>query len=507
MDKKTFLENFGVIADAPNGIQQLREIVLSLATKGKLLNANSGNQQNIQWDLEDLRLDAARLWGKDYIDDSPKHWSVIPMARLGKWGSGGTPKKGNSGYYGGTIPWLIIGDLNDGLVESASSMITQKAVDESSATMIPKGSVLIAMYGSIGKAGINTMSCTTNQAIAHCLPDEEVISAKYMLQLVLGLRSQLFTQARGLAQQNISQTVLKHLMVSIPPLLEQEKIVAKVDELMALCDELEAEKAKRETLRTAARASAIDAISSATTPEELSDAWSRISNNWDAIADSPESIEGLKLLINDLAITGALNSHFETGSSSWPTVSVGEISEVSYGYTESAKTDEVGPKFLRITDIKENGVNWDSVPYCVVSQQDEAKHLLQTGDLVFARTGATTGKSYLIDNPPRAVSASYLIRLRPDRARVLPRYLSLYFQTGKYWIQVKAGTSGTAQGGVNSTKLKEMTMSLPSFSDQELIVAKVDELLALCDELEVNLNLRSEIESAFVGASSQLLTV
>jgi type I restriction enzyme S subunit len=540
VDKKTFLENFGVIAEAPNGIQQLREIVLSLAMKGKLVNAKPGKEQNIQCDLEALRLDASRLWGHDYIADSPNHWSVIPMARLGKWGSGGTPKKGNADYYGGTIPWLVIGDLNDGLVESASSMITQKAVDESSATLIPKGAVLIAMYGSIGKAGITSIACTTNQAIAHCLPDEKVISAKYMLQLVLGLRSRLFTQARGLAQQNISQTVLKHLMLSVPPISEQEKIVAKVDELMALCDELEAEKTKQEALRSAARDSAIDAISVSTTPEELSAAWSRISNNWEVVCDSSKSVDRLRSLIVSLGVSGRLADCSESsGDVSSLIKSMAESKATALSELRRADKDFIQHESPRILDFPQYWAQGYLGEFCLVvmgnsppgdSYRDtegdgvplingpvefsanplgntlktkfttSPTYMCKQNDMLVCVRGATTGRTNIAGFDACIGRGVALVRAWESQSFVN----LIMWNVG---AQLLAAGKGTTFPSISYQDIAGLHVGIPPLAEQERIVAKVSELLGYCDQIEGQLRLRSEIESRFAGASSQLQTI
>ena len=186
------------------------------------------------------------------------------MARLGKWGSGGTPTRTNKAYYGGTIPWLVIGDLNEGVVTGAETAITSKGLDESSATMIPTGAVLIAMYGSIGKSAIAGIECTTNQAIAHCVPDEEIISTDFLFRLVQAIRIRLLEQGRGMAQQNISQTILKHLLIGLPSRAEQDRIVARIDELLALCDELELAMADRYALREKLASSVARAVVDAT---------------------------------------------------------------------------------------------------------------------------------------------------------------------------------------------------------------------------------------------------
>ncbi len=96
----------------------------------------------------------------------------------------------------------------------------------------------------------------------------------------------------------------------------------------------------------------------------------------------------------------------------WRKLQLGDIAVISYGYTAKASVENIGLKFLRITDIQNDMVNWSSVPYCQITEDDFQKYKLIDQDIVFARTGATTGKSYLVCDPPEAVAASYLIRLR-----------------------------------------------------------------------------------------------
>lgn len=159
----------------------------------------------------------------------------------------------------------------------------------------------------------------------------------------------------------------------------------------------------------------------------------------------------------------------------WPDVRLGDISSVNYGYTAKASFESVGPKFLRITDIKKHGVDWSTVPSCLIDDGDFERHKLQHDDIVFARTGATTGKSYRLDNPKNSVAASYLIRLRIRDKSVLPSFVSLFFQTKKYWDAVTEGTIGSAQGGFNASKLGELVISKPPIPEQKRIVAILNE--------------------------------
>jgi type I restriction enzyme S subunit len=154
------------------------------------------------------------------------------------------------------------------------------------------------------------------------------------------------------------------------------------------------------------------------------------------------------------------------------------LSEISYGYTESASREPVGPRFLRITDIQDDAVNWSDVPYCPIDLRQLAKYQLAHGDIVFARTGATTGKSYFVQYPPEAVFASYLIRLRLKTEEILPQFVNLYFQTADYWRAIEAGSTGSAQGGFNASKLGDLQIRFPPIGEQQRIVAILCELFA-----------------------------
>ncbi|HHQ4443619.1 TPA: restriction endonuclease subunit S [Aeromonas veronii] len=159
----------------------------------------------------------------------------------------------------------------------------------------------------------------------------------------------------------------------------------------------------------------------------------------------------------------------------WKMKPLGEVSVINYGYTESATSDPIGPKFLRITDIQDSGVNWDDVPFCQIDATGLKKFMLAHGDIVFARTGATTGKSFLVIDPPEAVFASYLIRLRLQDMSLLPEFVSLYFQSKEYWDAIRTGSSGSAQGGFNASKLAALMIPVPPLPKQQRIVAILDE--------------------------------
>ena len=155
---------------------------------------------------------------------------------------------------------------------------------------------------------------------------------------------------------------------------------------------------------------------------------------------------------------------------SWEVVKLGNhCYKPDYGYTESANDAPVGPKkFLRITDIQNDVVNWETVPYCVCSDETKEKYLLKTGDIVIARIGATTGKAYIVNDCPEAVFASYLIRVR-TKDNLLPTFLAQYLRTNNYWKQINQSKGGRLKGGVNIPILNNLVLPLPNSSEQQQI--------------------------------------
>jgi len=165
----------------------------------------------------------------------------------------------------------------------------------------------------------------------------------------------------------------------------------------------------------------------------------------------------------------------------WTVTSVGEVSAaIQYGYTASAVQRAEGPRFLRITDIQDGAVDWNAVPSCEIDHENIPRFALTKGDIVFARTGATTGKSFLIGQCPPAVFASYLIRLRP-RDQVQPEFLAFFFQTPEYWQLISENVAGNAQPNCNASKLAALTVPLPPLAEQRRIVSKLKALLARLD--------------------------
>lgn len=167
----------------------------------------------------------------------------------------------------------------------------------------------------------------------------------------------------------------------------------------------------------------------------------------------------------------------------WKEVKLGDVClDVSYGYTASATSEKIGPKFLRITDVVPYFIHWDDVPYCNIPEDLLERYLLKKGDIVIARTGATSGYNAVIDNDIKAVYASYLIRFRPNPENVFSFFMKYVLKSEKYKDFIKSNVSGSAQPGINAQVLSQFSFSLPPLDVQRKIAGILG---ALDDKIEV----------------------
>ena len=186
----------------------------------------------------------------------------------------------------------------------------------------------------------------------------------------------------------------------------------------------------------------------------------------------------------------------------WEWTTIGEIaSSILYGVSESAK--ETGQyKLLRITDIQNNKVNWETVPFTDYDNNKAQAYLLNDGDILFARTGATVGKSYLVEGlRDSAIYASYLIRVQTSSA-ILPAYIKFFFESGFYWEQISLNSVGIGQPNVNGTTLAALTIPIPPYREQLRIVEEAKKWLSVIDGLDVEIE---DLQASITQAKSKIL--
>ena len=269
----------------------------------------------------------------------------------------------------------------------------------------------------------------------------EIVYEQYCRYFIITNKEIYSKSKKGSAIPHLNKELFFNMPFPLPPLTEQQRIVERIESLFAKLDEA------KENLQNVL-----------------------------------DGFETRKAAILHKAFTGELTANWRkqhgVSMDSWEEKKLGDVADTQYGYTESASSEAIGPKFLRITDIQNGIVNWDKVPYCRISEEELEKYKLSIEDIVIARTGATTGKSYLIKDNILSVFASYLIRLKLKTKDVLSNFIYQFMQSQLYWTQITDFSKGIAQPGVNAQKLKKIKLSLPTLPEQTENVRIIDDLLA-----------------------------
>ena len=244
----------------------------------------------------------------------------------------------------------------------------------------------------------------------------------------------------GTTRLKLTQGKMQNIPVPYPPLSEQHRLVARIESLFA---KLDAAKEKVQSVLDSHETRKA-ALLHAAFAGKLTAKWREENNKRACYAEEP-----LKNFV-----------------------------KTQYGYTEKSSFDIAGPHYLRITDIQGETVDWNNVPNCSIDETNYQKYSLHPNDIVVARTGATTGKSYMIGEDIDAVFASYLIRVQITNIRLLPKFLYMFFQSQEYWSQIMELSAGIAQPGVNARKIQSMMICVPSLPEQQEIIRILDRLLA-----------------------------
>jgi type I restriction enzyme, S subunit len=527
------------------GISKLREMIRGLGLSGGLCSPEGTFTKNLDHLLAEARKGysvAQKRKLKDYKIGSPiisefgipENWEWKRVSELCDLQTGATPSRQKPEYFGGNNRWLVSGDINLGVIRDCEGRITDEALSASNCKILPQGTVLIALNGQ-GKtrASVALLETTAacNQSLVGIIPFDQSLLDPAFLLLALKYRYFEIRDVTGQKQRRgLNMGLVAELSVPVPPIEVQHRIVAKVDELMTLCDQLEKEQESSHDTHDTLVATLLGALTTATADAgQFAQVWQRIQANFDTLFTTESSIDQLKQTILQLAVMGKLvpqDLEDEPASEllkriaqeKSQLVKEGEIKKqkplppvssdkepfglpkewewtrlgiatrrIHYGYTAKSNSDITSVRLLRITDIQNDAVDWESVPGCEITDKETAQYKLLPGDILIARTGGTVGKSFLVGNiDVTSVFASYLIRLE-KLEEMYPLYLKVFLSSPLYWEQLIAGARGAAQPNVNGQTLGAMTLPLPPLAEQHRIVAKVDELMALCDQLKARL--------------------
>jgi hypothetical protein len=481
MNVDTLLGNFEILAEAPDGIEKLRELILRLAAEGLL------------------------------IDPSLSENEIVELIASNNKSANKPELKSFCNSRGKVVYEIQIADAAD-LVQQAQSKIKTNQIKPSGAyPVVDQGQQFISGFVD----GIAPINASGNAVLVF---GDHTRNIKYIdFDFVVGadgvkvLRTKyldpkfFYYMARSinLPSRGYGRHYRAFCSSYIPIFSQTEQMmtVSTIEKLMALCDQLEQQQKHRDNLRTATRKSAIDTISTATTPEELETAWRRINNNWDVIADTPESVESLRALILELALKGKFSG---SDMGSWRPSTLGDEVQIIRGITfpSSAKTRTPGKGLvpcLRTANIQ-NEVDWDDLLYVSEEYIRNDNQRIQIGDLLIsmANSRELVGKVALVRKCDVNCTLGGFIAAIRCGTGIEPKYLMTVLRVPSAREKlIDSSTQTTNIANISLGRLRPFVLNVPPLAEQKRIVAKVDELMALCDQLESELKSRSEVAEKF----------
>jgi type I restriction enzyme, S subunit len=532
MTLEVLLRKFALFVEAPNAVTKVRELLLELAVRGGLSERVPTDQNDPAW----RELAAHSEQGVELAQTSPFEipdgWRWVRLNDLGQ-----TKVRNNVADETPVsfVPMTLIPSRYGlapqseartwGAVKKAFTHFADGDVVMAKITPCFENGKSAVMRDLIGGVGAGTTELHVfRRSTTAIAPEFALIYLKTRGFITRG--EPRMTGSAG--QKRVPHDYFAESPFPLPPPAEQKRIVAKVDELMALCDRLEAQQEQRETRHVALARASLARFAEAPTPGNLQFLFHKsytispsdlrrsiltLAIQGKLVRQNPDDGTAMELLaavLNERESHSAGRRPKEPASAdgdgepydipaTWAWAQLGRIAlRIQYGYTASANTDRVAVRMLRITDIQNNRVDWSRVPGCDIEEGEVERYLLAKDDILIARTGGTIGKSFIMpDAPVKSVFASYLIRVTPPRSISAP-YLKLALESPLYWSQLRGMSAGTGQPNVNGQALGRLSFPLPPVAEQRRIVAKVDELMAFCDRLESQL-------AASRGAATNLL--
>ncbi len=560
MDAQQFLAEFGHIANAPGGIGKLRELILQLAVQGKLIASTAFNVSSRVL-LDEVRAIKADLVSckrlprekpfpevlrREIAVDAPSHWEWVRFGELWQLLSGRDlePSQYNDSKNG--IPYITgASNIENGII--AVNRWTPDPV-----VVSVTGDLLITCKGTIGKTAFNTLG---EVHIARQIMAVRNFSGKLdtgFLKIWLdGFVGQLVEKSKSMIP-GFSRDDLVLAAYPVLPIDEQSRIVAKVDELMALCDKLEAQQQACRKLQNALRQSTLQAVASATSPHELQTTWARLADNFGRLFRAPENVGQLRDLILDLAVHGLLVDQSDTDEPiadwlanvtatraalmkqkliskqtamtkladdehpfplprGWTFVRLGQITnKIGSGSTPRGGREvyvKEGVPFLRSQNVWNDSLHLDDVA-CITTEEHERMSgtAVLGNDVLLNITGASLGRCALVPSEFGEANVSQhvtIIRLTDPQVREYLHtcILSPYTQSMIWGRQV-----GMAREGLSKKVLEQFEIPLPPIAEQHRIVARVAELMRFCDVMEQQLKRSLQIAEKLAVASVANLT-
>lgn len=451
--------------------KKLRQKILDLAIHGKLVPQDP-NDEPASVLLERIRKEKEQLikegkikapkksktssdmshYPKEVPFEVPDGWCWCYLNSIGRWQSGATPSRGVNAYYGGTIPWLKTGDLNDDYVKDIPERITDKALKETSVKLNPEGSVLIAMYGAtIGKVGILTYPATTNQACCACSELCGVYN-RYLFYFLISHKDEFIRQAGGGAQPNISKEIIVNTPMPVPPIEEQKRIVYEIEKWFRIIKVIDDSELSIRAVTDTCKAKILDlAIHGKLVPQDQND---------------EPAIELLRRINPDF--TPSDNLHYEgTLPVGWSLCRLEDILEYEQPQAYIVKSTDYSEKYE--TPVLTPGKSF------ILGHTNESDGICNTLPVIIFDDFTTESK--YVDFPFKVKSSAMkILRVKGEiDIRYVTFFMSITRLTGdthkRYWI----------------SEYSKLCIPLPPLQEQKRIVAKIVELNEQLDRLSADI--------------------
>lgn len=532
------------------GIKKLRELILELAVRGKLVEQDPSDEPASVL-LDRITEEKARLVKEGKIRRSksqpaveleevdfelPNSWIWVRLGSVGQVVGGGTPKSGEPSYWSEKeIAWLTPADLyglNEKYISFGKRDISRLGLEKSSAQLLPEGAVLFSSRAPIGYVAIAAKELATNQGFKSCAT--YILDVSHFVYYFLKRSARhIDASASGTTFKEISGSKFASIPMPLPPLEEQLRIVEKVDELMALCDRLEQQVGDQLEAHEVLVDTLLDALTSSVDAAEVAENWARVADHFDTLFTTEASIDKLKQTILQLAVMGRLvpqESDDEPASrlldklaeEKARLVKEGKIkkpkrlppienNERSYQVHENwawvrfqniANEISTGPfgSMIHKHDYINNGVPLinpshmingsiqEDVSVSISPQKAEelSSYKLNESDIVMARRGEVGRCAIVSDREAGWLCGTGSFVLRFHEA-LSRRFILMMFATDGVRRYLAGNSVGTTMTNLNHGILNRMPVALPPINEQHRIVQKVDELMALCDRLKARL--------------------
>jgi type I restriction enzyme S subunit len=524
------LDRVALLSTAPHGVETTRRLILQLAVSGAL----SERHQREQRPPLIVSSDSLTL-GPIRPHLVPETWVWAPLSALGQIVGGGTPSAGESSFWaesGRGIPWVTPADLN-GLtrkyVRRGRRDISPSGLANSSAQMLPAGTVLFSSRAPIGYVAIAESEIATNQGFKSCVPGP-LVTSEYLYWYLKWCAPLVDATAPGTTFREVSGGAVGKVLVAVPPLQEQHRIVAKVDELMALCDRLEARQQDAEAAHARLVQALLDSLTQARDADEFQACWHRVACQPEAVFTTEASIDDLEHAVLEWAISGRMT---QAGSAEDARADLAAVRQERAHYLSPAKLKKhdadasevywacpyelpecwawvsLAAVVLQITDgthhtptyvdegtpfISVKDLNGETVSFEDCRHIPHEEHVAinercnpERGDILICRIG-TLGRPTIVDTD-RAFSIFVSVGLlKMPKSVGLSEYLHLVLRSPlayRQYDRIKAGGSHTNK--LNLGDIPKIMVPLPPANERAEILKVVREVSGLCSQLRARI--------------------